>query len=101
MVRTRSFLAGLVFSMLLFGCAGFTYHYYGLDGADYREGKLLGPKPENDLPFSRCAPTAAEKRPCVVMLTPDFKAFRLDYEDTKQKLKECQSGKEQLEVSTP
>lgn len=88
----KHFLLGFAACLLLVGCAGFAYHYYGLEGVTYTNGKLLGPKPQDDLPFSNCEPTAQDKHPCVVMFAKDFFAFKLDYEDTQQKLKECQQG---------
>lgn len=86
----RAYLFGFLWCLILVGCAGFAYHYYGLDGVVYEHGMLLGPKPKDDLPFSKCAPNAETAHPCVVMFAKDFFAFKQDYEDTKQKLKECQ-----------
>ena len=78
--------------VILVGCAGFSYRYYGLSEVDYEHGTLLGPKEKDDLPFSKCAPNAESKHPCVIMFTKEFFAFKQDYEDTKQKLKECQKN---------
>jgi hypothetical protein len=86
----RVFLIGLIAGVLLCGCAGFAFKYYGLDGIRYEEGKLLGPEPKFDRPFSDCAPTQKEKHPCVVMFTPEFKAFKTDYEGCKIELSDCQ-----------
>lgn len=87
----KSFYKGVLFGMLLLiGCAGFTYRYYGLKGVVYDHGTLLGPSDKDDLPFSKCAPNALSSFPCVVMFTKDFFAFKTDYEDSKQKLKECE-----------
>lgn len=86
----RAFIAGVVLATLFVGCAGFAFHYYGLEGATYKDGKLLGAKPEDDLPFTRCEPTTADLHPCVVMLVKEFYAFKADYEDTKTKLKACE-----------
>lgn len=91
MVR-KSYLLGMVSAFILIGCAGFSYRYYGLQGVGYEHGTLLGPKESDDLPFSKCSPNGESKNPCVVMFTKDFFAFKLDYEDTKQKLKECQKN---------
>lgn len=90
--RRLSFLTGFIFCFLLMGCAGFAYHFYGMESVDYSHGVLLGPKASDDLPFSTCEPNAASKHPCVVMMTKDFYALKLDFEDTQQKLKECQKG---------
>lgn len=86
----RSFLFGFLSCLFLLGCAGFSYRYYGLSGVSYESGILLGPKPKDDIPFSACAPNPENKNPCVVMFAKEFFALKLDYEDTKQKLKECQ-----------
>lgn len=83
----------LVLGLLVAGCAGFSYKYYGLDDADYTRGTLRGPKPENDLKFERCAPTAASKHPCVVLFATEFFKFKADYEDTKMRLIECERGR--------
>jgi hypothetical protein len=90
----RSFLFGFLSALILIaGCAGFTYHYYGLSEVDYDHGMLLGPKAKDDLPFSKCAPNAQSKNPCVVMFTKDFYALRLDYEDLKNRLVACEKEK--------
>lgn len=90
MVKIRFFLVGLTCGVLLWGCASFAFKYYGLEGVSYSEGKLLGPKPENDLPFSACAPDSAVKHKCVVMFTTEFKAFKTDYDGCKTQLSDCQ-----------
>lgn len=92
MVR-RSFALGILFGILLAGCAGMSFKYYGLSEVVYEHGQLLGPKPKDDLPFSACAPNAASKNPCVVMFSKEFFALKQDYEDTQNKLKECESNK--------
>jgi len=80
----------MIAGLLLAGCASFSFKYFGLEGVTYSDGKLLGPKPENDLPFSACAPDATVKHKCVVMFTTEFKAFKTDYEDCKTQLSDCQ-----------
>ncbi len=89
----RGFSIGFVCALFLVGCAGFTYRYFGLAEVDYEHGKLLGPKEKDDLPFSKCAPNAVSKHPCVIMFTTDFFAFRQDYEDVKAKLIACEKAK--------
>lgn len=86
----QSFLLGCIFSSLLMACAGAGFKYYGLQGVTYDHGSLSGPFKKDDLPFSNCAENAQSKFPCVVMFAKDFYAFKQDYEDTKQKLKECE-----------
>lgn len=78
------------FAIGLSGCATFAYHYYGLEGVSYRDGKLLGTKESLDRPFADCAPTSATRHPCVVMFAKDFFALKLDYEDTKGRLEACE-----------
>lgn len=85
-----SFILGFVCCLLVLGCAGASFKYYGLAEFDYNQGVLLGPKPKDDLPFSRCAPTGNVAHPCIIMFSTEFFALKQDYEDTKQKLKECQ-----------
>ncbi len=85
----RQFTIGLILGALLVGCASFNYRYYGLEAVSY-EGKLLGPKPENDIPFSQCKPDDVVKGKCVVMLVDDFFSMKKDYEDTKAQLRACQ-----------
>lgn len=87
----RGFLFGLILGILVTGCAGFAYKYYGMDGVIYEQGKLLGPEPKYDRLFSECAPDAQYKKSkCVVMFYPDFKAFKTDYEDCKMRLDACE-----------
>lgn len=71
-------------------CSALSFHYYGLSGASYDNGVLLGPTEKDDLPFSKCAPTTSVKNPCVVLFVADFYALKQEYEDTKQKLVECE-----------
>lgn len=87
---TRQFALGFIACLFVVGCAGAGFRYYGLSGVNYNDGILMGPKEKDDLPFSRCAPTGNEAYPCVVMFAKEFFALKLDYEDTKQKLKECE-----------
>lgn len=92
MADLKHFLSGFLLCALMVGCSAFAFKYYGLDGVTYENGKLLGPKPQDDLPFSQCAPTAADKHPCVVMFAKDFFAFKQDYLDLQDQLNECQHG---------
>lgn len=84
-------MLGLLLGMALLGCAGFSYRYYGLGDVDYTKGTLLGDKPENDLPFATCEPSVSSKHPCVVLKADEFFRFKQDYQDTQNKLKECES----------
>lgn len=91
MVRREAvfFLLGLA----LAGCAGFGYRYYGLDGIDYDNGRLLGDKPEHDRPLSDCKPTAENPHPCTVMFykgIDGFLAMKTEMQDCKNRLKTCE-----------
>lgn len=82
---------GLILGLLiLFACAGFPFHYYGLSGVSYENGTLLGPETKDDRPFKDCSPNTASQYPCVVMFTKDFFAFKQDYEDVKMRLQKCE-----------
>lgn len=91
----RQVLVGFVIGFLVVSCAGlsFGYKFYGLQVAHYDDGTLLGPKAADNLPFTVCEPTAADKAPCIVMLSAEFNRLKADYMDTKQKLNECQTPK--------
>lgn len=86
----RRDIAFLLLGALVTGCASFSYKYYGLNGVSYEQGKLLGPKPELDRPFSDCAPNGEHKNPCVVMFADDFFQLRKDFDQTKMELDDCQ-----------
>jgi hypothetical protein len=89
----RAFIFGFLSALFLLGCAGFSYRYYGVSEVDYEHGTLLGPKPKDDLPFSKCAPSAQTQHPCVVMFTTEFYALRQDYDDLKNRLIACEKAK--------
>lgn len=103
----RSFVLAYVLGALTVfaGCAStFVYKYYGLDGVSYKEGKLLGPKPEFDRSFSECQPEEAVdpntgekkfKHKCAVMFIPEVIAWRKDYESCKIDLIDCQKARNQ------
>lgn len=86
-----NFALGLILGITLVGCSAWSYRYYGLDLPSY-EGKLLGPKPEQDKPFSVCKPDDVMKGKCVVMIQDEFFRMKQDYEETKKMLKQCQSN---------
>lgn len=90
-------LALALLALLLVSCAAFSYRYYGLDVeavTDADKGKLLGPKPEDDLPLTACKATSDNKAPCVVLTTEEFFKLRRDYNDVVEKLKACEAGKQ-------
>lgn len=74
------------------GCAtaGFPYKFYNVKDADFTRGRLESDKPENDLAFAVCAPTASDKNPCTCQLSVTFNAMKLDYQDTKNRLASCE-----------
>ncbi len=90
-LKNRLYL-GLICTLALAGCAGFTYRYYGLADVGYEHGTLLGPSEKDDLPFSKCAPNAESKHPCVIMFTKEYMAFKQDYLDTQAKLIACEKN---------
>lgn len=87
----RAFIVGFISCLVLTACAGAGFiKYYGLQDVAYEHGTLSGPFPADDLAFSKCAQSDPSKSNCVVMFAKDFFALKQDYEDTKQKLKECE-----------
>ena len=92
--RGRSFAAGMVMAMLLFGCvsAQFSYKWYYPNFNSY-EGTLLDKTPAGDLDAKVCGiDPVTHEHGCVVMLKPAFQAMYLDYLDTQDKLVACQRG---------
>lgn len=90
----NSFISGYLICMLMVGCAGVSFRYYGLKDASYTYGTLLGPKDTDDLAFSKCAPTQDLKNPCVVMFASEFFELKRDYERLKLKVATlCAGGK--------
>lgn len=92
----RGFLPGAVFGALISiaftACAtGFGYKFYALDLPDYTQGVLRGPVEADDIKMEVCKPNDLGKAPCTVFITAEFEALKADLEDTRQKLKECQS----------
>jgi hypothetical protein len=87
-VKRRGLLLACVLGLL--GCAStFPYRYYGLDARSY-EGTLLGDKPKHDLPFSVCAPDAADKGKCAVILRTELEKLMRDYAEMRERLKACE-----------
>ncbi len=90
---TNRFVLGFASCLLLVGCTGasFPYRYYALD-ADSYAGSLRGPEPKDDVALSQCAPTEANKAPCIVMQTDKFLSAKKDYLDMQNRLIECERG---------
>ncbi len=88
----KQFVMGLLLGMLLVGCAGFTYRYYGLEMPTecYEKGKLLDDKPSGDLPLTRCMPDDAQKGKCAVFLVDELERLIADHGRLKAELKDCQ-----------
>lgn len=92
-LNRTSFSLGFFLCFSMMGCAGaFTYKYYGMQLADYTNGKLLGPEAKDDLDMRVCEPTASDKGPCVVMLREAFFELKRDYEAKDEALIACQQG---------
>ena len=89
MVKLKHFTAGLLLGFLPMGCAGVSYHYYGLN-AEHYEGTLLGPKAKDDKPFSVCTPNAQSKSPCVVMMQDEYFRMYQELLSARQALIDCQ-----------
>jgi len=67
-------ILGFSFGIMLSACLAsnlFPFRYYSLSANSY-EGMLLGPSSDQDLLLKICAPTDADKAPCMVMLTSEF-----------------------------
>lgn len=92
MTSKRQFALGLLLGILVVGCAGFGYKYYGIEIPDgcYKDGKLLGPKESDDRPLEVCKPDEQNKGKCTVMLTDEFDRLASDYTSCTIKLKDCQ-----------
>lgn len=85
----KHFSLGLLLGIVLIGCAGFSYRYYGLDLPSY-DGTLLGPKPEDDISFSVCKPDDQSKGKCVVLKADEFFRLKQEYQDMQERLKACE-----------
>lgn len=71
----------LCLTSILVSCrsdAAFPYRYYAIRASSYA-GMLLGNAPENDIPFSRCAPAQGNEAPCLLMLKDDYLRLKADY----------------------
>lgn len=88
----KQFAMGLLLGILLVGCAGFTYRYYGIEmpAECFAQGKLLGPKESDDLPLSRCSPDDTQKGKCAVFLVEELERLIADHGRLKAELKDCQ-----------
>lgn len=93
----KNFFAGMVVGFLVLGCAAATttipWPYYGLQLAEYKNGKLLALDPKNDLDISFCTPASGKKGKCVIMDGPDFYAFKADDLKCHVDLTSCEKGK--------
>lgn len=90
----KRFFAGFFLACCLIACAAaptFNYKFYHLTGNNYA-GTLLGAKPQDDVPFSQCAPTG-NKQKCVVVFYSELEALIADYKKTKSDLIACQKGR--------
>lgn len=73
-------ILGFISGLILSACVGsvFPFKYYTLDAKSY-EGKLLGPTEDKDLLLSMCAPSQADKAPCIVLFTSEFLRLKDNY----------------------
>lgn len=85
----RSFAIGVLSGLFLAACAGatFPYHYYGID---LKDGKLLGPKPADDLDLAVCNAIPSNASPCIAMLSDSFLSLKQDYMEIQNQLNACQ-----------
>lgn len=91
----KNYLFGFISCVVLFSCAAATtipWPYFGLELAEYKNGKLLAIDPKNDLDISFCAPAPGKKGKCVVMDGPDFYAFKTDDLKCHSDLNSCQKA---------
>ena len=91
----KQFLAGIVVGFLVLGCAAATtipWPYYGLQLAQYKNGKLFARDPQNDKDISFCQPASGQKGRCIVMVGEDFYAFTQDDVTCHSDLISCQKG---------
>lgn len=92
----KGFWGGFVLATALWGCAAATtipWPYYGLQLAEYKNGKLLAVDPKNDLDISFCTPASGKKGKCIVMDGADFYAFKQDDLSCHTDLDSCQHGR--------
>jgi len=90
----RNFFLGMVVGFGVLGCAAATtipWPYYGLQAAHY-DGRLLAVNPANDKDLSLCAPEPGKPGKCIVMMGPDFYAFKKDDLQCHVDLTACQKG---------
>lgn len=91
----RQFFAGVVVGFLVLGCAAATtipWPYYGMQLAEYKNGRLLAVDPKNDKDIAFCQPASGQKGKCIVMDGPDFYAFKADDIQCHSDLAACQKG---------
>lgn len=100
-LKKTSFILGVLLGVLLVGCTSFGYKYYGISEVDWETGKILGPKPADDLPFSACKPLEIAdpatgqiklKHQCVIMFSSEFFEMKKEHESLKIKLINCQKN---------
>ena len=85
---------GVMIGLAVVACAGasFPFRHYGMDIPPecFDHGKLLGAKPQDDLPFSTCEPDAQDRFKCAVFQAAEFQRLKKSYLDLQAKLAECQ-----------
>lgn len=91
----KNILFGYGLALLTFAaCGAVQYRYYvpELPGNCYDQGKLIGPKPEDDIPMSTCKPDPTKKVKCVVMEFDELMAAKNEIKYLRQTLQDCQRG---------
>lgn len=91
----KPFFKGFLLASVLWSCAAVTtipWPYYGLQLAEYKNGRLLAIDPKNDLDVSFCKPASGKKGKCIVMDGADFFAFKQDDLTCHSDLDACQRG---------
>ncbi len=69
-------------------CGATGYKYYGLNPLIW-DGDLLGPAPEDDIPFSTCQPDDAGHK-CVVLFVSEWEKVQRDIIEMRERLKACE-----------
>lgn len=92
----KGFWGGFFLASILWSCAAATtipWPYYGLQLAEYKNGKLLAVDPKDDKDISFCLPSNGQKGKCITMDGPDFYAFKADDLKCHTDLDACQRGR--------
>lgn len=88
------FLGYALALLTLLACGSVSYKYYGVSIPSncYDQGKLLGPDPSDDIPFSTCKPEPGKPTKCWIMFSDELFAAKKEVMQLRQALKDCQKG---------